>query len=261
MVIPHRFDVDLCRFSQLSDGHLSHGVLDSVLRYGHRLDANSLKRKRHATSLGHRRLPARWSRCRARGIRLLRRALAPRRAGCGRFWGLESDRAAAVPAPVRRRVHRLLRGGLPQALRPVENMCGGRSLRGAFGATSSARYFLGRRARRAGADVVPSVCAALLLRTAMKKLIAAFIVTALTASTALAVGFHTVTLDVTHMDCPVCAITVRKALERVPGVTSAEVDFASKRAEVVFDPAEASVDALTKATADAGYPSHVRQVR
>jgi mercuric ion binding protein len=95
----------------------------------------------------------------------------------------------------------------------------------------------------------------------MKKLIAAIIATALTASTALAAGFHTVTLDVTNMDCAVCPITVRKALEKVPGVTSAKVDFATKRAEVVFDPVEASADALTKATADAGYPSRVRQVR
>ncbi|MFM0597274.1 mercury resistance system periplasmic binding protein MerP [Paraburkholderia dilworthii] len=93
----------------------------------------------------------------------------------------------------------------------------------------------------------------------MKKLIAVIIATALTSSAALAAGIHTVTLDVTNMDCAVCPITVRKALEKVPGVTSAKVDFATKRAEVVFDPAKASVDALTKATADAGYPSHIKQ--
>jgi len=95
----------------------------------------------------------------------------------------------------------------------------------------------------------------------MKKLIAVLVGTALTASTALAEGLRTVTLDVTKMDCAVCPITVRKALEKTPGVASAKVDFATKRARVVFDPAKASVDALTKATADAGYPSHVMQVR
>jgi mercuric ion binding protein len=95
----------------------------------------------------------------------------------------------------------------------------------------------------------------------MKKLIAVFVAMALTASTALAEGLRTVILDVTNMDCAVCQITVRKALEKVSGVTSAKVDFASKRAEVVFDPKKASVDALTNATADAGYPSHVRQVQ
>ncbi|QCP52426.1 mercury resistance system periplasmic binding protein MerP [Trinickia violacea] len=95
----------------------------------------------------------------------------------------------------------------------------------------------------------------------MKKLIAVLVATALTASTALADGLRTVTLDVTNMDCAVCPITVRKALEKVPGVTSAKVDFASKRAKVVFDPKKASVNALTNATADAGYPSHVMQVQ
>ncbi|MFL9936773.1 mercury resistance system periplasmic binding protein MerP [Paraburkholderia sp. RL18-103-BIB-C] len=94
----------------------------------------------------------------------------------------------------------------------------------------------------------------------MKKLIAVLVATVLTA-TALAEGLRTVTLDVTNMDCAVCPITVRKALEKVPGVTSAKVDFPSKRAEVVFDPERASVDALTNATADAGYPSHVKQVQ
>ncbi|MEW6340118.1 MAG: mercury resistance system periplasmic binding protein MerP [Pseudomonadota bacterium] len=95
----------------------------------------------------------------------------------------------------------------------------------------------------------------------MKKLIAVFVATALSASTALAEELRTVTLDVTNMDCAVCPITVRKTLEKVPGVTSAKVDFASKRAEVVFDPKKASVDALTNATTDAGYPSHLKQVQ
>lgn len=95
----------------------------------------------------------------------------------------------------------------------------------------------------------------------MKKLIAVLVATALTASTALAEGLRTVTLDVTNMDCAVCPITVRKALEKVPGVTSAKVDFKGKRAEVVFDPQKASVNALTNATADAGYPSHIMQVQ
>ena len=95
----------------------------------------------------------------------------------------------------------------------------------------------------------------------MKKLIAVLVATALSASTALAEGLRTVALDVTNMDCAVCPITVRKALEKVPGVRSAKVDFASKRAEVVFDPKKVSVDALTNATTDAGYPSRVKQVQ
>lgn len=96
----------------------------------------------------------------------------------------------------------------------------------------------------------------------MKKLIAVFVAMALTASTAFAEGLRTVTLDVTNMDCAVCPITVRKALEKVPGVATTRVNFATKRAEVVFDQKKASVDALsTTATADAGYPSNLERVQ
>ena len=88
----------------------------------------------------------------------------------------------------------------------------------------------------------------------MPLLIAALLVSV----NAMAAGSRTVTLDVTHMDCAVCPITVRKALEKVPGVETAKVDFKTKRAVVAFDPARTSSDALTRATADAGFPSSVK---
>ncbi len=69
---------------------------------------------------------------------------------------------------------------------------------------------------------------------------------------------QTVTLEVKNMTCAVCPITVRKALEKVSGVTDAKVDFDKKTASVSFDPDKANVAQLTKATADAGYPSSVR---
>lgn len=65
----------------------------------------------------------------------------------------------------------------------------------------------------------------------------------------------TVTLAVENMSCPACPITVRKALQKVPGVSGVKVDLASKTATVTYDPARTNVDALTKATTDAGYPS------
>jgi len=68
---------------------------------------------------------------------------------------------------------------------------------------------------------------------------------------------QTVTLDVRNMTCAVCPITIKKALERVPGVTDAKVDFNKKTASISFDPDKASPNGLTKATADAGYPSSV----
>jgi mercuric ion binding protein len=89
----------------------------------------------------------------------------------------------------------------------------------------------------------------------------AFALAALVASSAVFAAAQTVTLDVTNMDCAVCPITVRKALEKVPGVDSAKVDFKTKRAVVAFDPAKTTPETLTKATADAGFPSSVKQVQ
>ena len=70
---------------------------------------------------------------------------------------------------------------------------------------------------------------------------------------------QTVTLDVQNMTCAVCPITVKKTLERVPGVTGAKVDLDKKTASISFDPDKASLAALTKATGDAGYPSTVHK--
>lgn len=59
--------------------------------------------------------------------------------------------------------------------------------------------------------------------------------------------------------CATCPITVRQALRRVPGVVKVEVDFDVRAAMVTFDPAQAKVEDLTRATTDAGYPSHRRR--
>jgi mercuric ion binding protein len=68
----------------------------------------------------------------------------------------------------------------------------------------------------------------------------------------------TVTLDVPGMSCELCPLTVKKALSKVPGVSSVNASYERKEAVVTFDDAKASVDALTKATANAGYPSKPR---
>ena len=66
---------------------------------------------------------------------------------------------------------------------------------------------------------------------------------------------QTVTLDVKNMSCAACPITVKKAIGSVPGVVSAAVDYESRTAVVTFDSSKASIEAITKATAHAGYPS------
>lgn len=66
---------------------------------------------------------------------------------------------------------------------------------------------------------------------------------------------QTVTLSVPSMDCPVCPITVKKALKNVAGVNKAEINFDKRQATVTFDDAKTNVAALTQATTQAGYPS------
>lgn len=87
----------------------------------------------------------------------------------------------------------------------------------------------------------------------MNRLLAMALLAALT--TAVRAAPRTVTLSVPTMDCPVCPITVKKALSTVAGVRQAEVSFDKRVAIVTFDDARTSVEALTQATRNAGYPS------
>ena len=69
---------------------------------------------------------------------------------------------------------------------------------------------------------------------------------------------RTVTLDLEGMSCITCPITVEKALSRVDGVGSVDVSFDDKQAVVVFDDVRPRPEALTRATANAGFPSTVK---
>jgi mercuric ion binding protein len=68
-------------------------------------------------------------------------------------------------------------------------------------------------------------------------------------------GPQTVVLDVQKMTCALCSITVEKALEKVPGVTTAKIDYDKKTATVKFDPEKVTPAVLMKATTDAGFPA------
>ncbi|MBZ3760736.1 cation transporter, partial [Pseudomonas aeruginosa] len=52
--------------------------------------------------------------------------------------------------------------------------------------------------------------------------------------------------------------TVKKAISKVDGVSKVDVTFETREAVVTFDDAKTSVQKLTKATEDAGYPSSVK---
>jgi mercuric ion binding protein len=62
-------------------------------------------------------------------------------------------------------------------------------------------------------------------------------------------------LSIPAMTCPTCPITVKKALTRVDGVMDVKSNLAKREATVVFDGAKVSVQALTSATKNAGFPS------
>jgi mercuric ion binding protein len=70
---------------------------------------------------------------------------------------------------------------------------------------------------------------------------------------------QTVTLAVPGMTCSACPITVKKALTRLDGVTRTEVNLEKREVTVIFDDTKTSVQTLTKATEDAGYPSSLKK--
>jgi copper chaperone CopZ len=59
------------------------------------------------------------------------------------------------------------------------------------------------------------------------------------------------TLTITGMHCDHCVMHVRKALVGVPGVQVRKVEIGT--ATLAYDPAQASIEALKQAVADAGY--------
>lgn len=91
----------------------------------------------------------------------------------------------------------------------------------------------------------------------MKKLFSALALAAVIAPVWAAT--QTVTLSVPGMTCAACPITVKKAISKVDGVQKVEVSYEKRVAVVSFDDGRTSVQKLTKATEDAGYPSSVKR--
>ena len=91
----------------------------------------------------------------------------------------------------------------------------------------------------------------------MKKLFSALALVAVIAPVWAAT--QTVTLSVPGMTCAACPITVKQAISKVDGVQKVEVSYEKRQAVVSFDDGRTSVQKLTKATEDAGYPSSVKR--
>lgn len=94
----------------------------------------------------------------------------------------------------------------------------------------------------------------------MKKFLAVALTTLLLALGGVAAAAtRSVTLSVPGMTCAACPITVKKALNAVAGVSKAEVSYERKEAVVTFDDTKTTVEALIKATTEAGYPSSLKR--
>ena len=68
---------------------------------------------------------------------------------------------------------------------------------------------------------------------------------------------QTVMLAVDNMYCDACPYIVKQSLAQVPGVENVVVSFEQKSATVTYDDEKTTLDALTSATTQAGYPSRV----
>ena len=79
------------------------------------------------------------------------------------------------------------------------------------------------------------------------------------AASAFAAEPERVVLDVPSMNCSLCPVSVKKALERVPGVLEAKADLATKSAEAKYDPEKVSPETLARAVTNAGYPATLRK--
>ena len=63
------------------------------------------------------------------------------------------------------------------------------------------------------------------------------------------------TFSVENMTCATCPIAVSKAMRRVEGVKSVEIDYETKIATVVFDPDETNASEIGAASTGVGYPA------
>ena len=74
-------------------------------------------------------------------------------------------------------------------------------------------------------------------------------------------AIQTVTLDVPGMTCSPCPITVKKAWSKADGVQQVKTSLEKREAVVTFDDQKTSVEKLSLASANAGYPATLKVVK
>ena len=71
---------------------------------------------------------------------------------------------------------------------------------------------------------------------------------------------HKASLAIQGMHCASCAVNIQSGLSKVDGVVEANVNFATEKATVVYDPDVATPDDHVQAVQDSGYEILVEKV-
>lgn len=93
----------------------------------------------------------------------------------------------------------------------------------------------------------------------MTKLVMLAVVFAVTGVSAGDNPVNTATFEVEKMTCATCPITVRKAMQRVEGVSEVYVDFESKSATVTYDSSTTSAQEIADASSNVGFPARIKE--
>ena len=93
----------------------------------------------------------------------------------------------------------------------------------------------------------------------MTKLVLPVVLFAFTGISAADKSVSTATIEVEKMTCATCPITVRKAMQRVEGVSEVQVDFESKSATVIYDSMMTSAQEIADASSSVGFPAQIRE--
>lgn len=90
----------------------------------------------------------------------------------------------------------------------------------------------------------------------MSNIVRTAILISLLAITAPVVADQTTaTFTVEKMNCALCPVAVRKAMERVEGVLEAQVEYDTRTATVTFDDEQTTLEEIANASTEIGYPA------
>lgn len=64
---------------------------------------------------------------------------------------------------------------------------------------------------------------------------------------------QTITIKLTNLNCPSCAVDIDLALEEIPGIKSSKTNYAKSETIIDFDAEKIKLDTIKKTIFDLGY--------